>query len=198
MKQMIIAITGPSGIGKTTLGNLLIKRNGFIYPTHSTTRSKRNDDESGFYKYLSHYQFKEYATKNEFLFWSGDNIIIDSKYGNYYGILNQDYNKVSNYEKIIMYVSYKDIKNILKLNEQGYNFKILNLRYNDIEKNMYERLVSNNRNHTKKDIENRINCAIIYEEEFKQILSLPEIYKINSDEYDIEETYKAVTKKLIR
>ena len=72
MKEIIIAITGPSGIGKTTLGNKLKEKNGFMTPIHSTTRAARADDEKGFYRYLSHDEFNYYVRNKQFLFWSGD------------------------------------------------------------------------------------------------------------------------------
>lgn len=84
-KNIIIAITGPSGVGKTTISNKLIERSSFVTPRHTTTRKERQDDVPLFYRYLSHDEFKNKANNKEFFYWSGDNEIIDKKYGNYYG-----------------------------------------------------------------------------------------------------------------
>ena len=66
MEKIIIAITGPSGAGKTTLGNRLISMDDFLTPVHTTTREPRNDDEIGFYRYLDHLQFRQKVELNEF------------------------------------------------------------------------------------------------------------------------------------
>ena len=57
IKKSIIAIMGPSGAGKTTLGEKLSTRLEISIPKHCTTRNKRIDDQEGFYRYLEH---KEY------------------------------------------------------------------------------------------------------------------------------------------
>lgn len=198
MDSIIIAITGPSGAGKTTLGDLLIYRNGFVTPKHSTTRKQRNDDKKGFYRYLTHNNFKLYAINNKFLFWSGDNKDINPKYGNYYGILKKDYEDVKDNKKIIMFVSYKDIDYINYLKTNGYNIEIVNLLYNNIEENMPKRLTSEGRNHTQEEIDKRIRCAIDYEKRFGKILNSYDILKIQSDVLGIEETYDIVVKRLIK
>ena len=199
MENIIIAITGPSGVGKNTLGNILIKKDDFVVPVHTTTRSQRNDDIIGFYRYLTHNEFKNYASKNNFLFWSGDSDVIDSKYGNYYGILRDDYNAISNNDRIIFYISYKDICAINELRKCGYNIEIVNLLYYDIDKSMKDRLLSGGRNHSEEDIKRRIECAKSYERQFREQLDNYDILKIYTDLYDPEATYEIVkTKKLNR
>lgn len=198
MKKIIIAITGPSGVGKSTLGDLLIKRENFITPTHSTTRAPRSDDKEGFYNYLSHELFKAFADNNEFLFWSGDSNEINIDNGNFYGVLNQDYEIVSYCDKIIVFISYKDISTILDLKNKGYNIEIVNLVYNDLDTNMIYRLTNSDRSHTIKDINSRIRIAKEYEEKYKDVLNSSNILKIPTDLVGIEDTYNIVTKKLVR
>ena len=198
MKKVIIAITGPSGIGKTTLGNKLKERDGFKSPIHSTTRKKRNDDDEGFYRYLNHEEFNYFVKDNQFLFWSGDNEIVDKKYGNYYGVLHKDYEDVKNKERILLFISYKDINNIYELIKIGYNIKIVNLVYFDIEKNMPNRLNGFNRNHSIDDINRRIKCACDYEEKYGNIILSHNTFRLYGDVLDSEQVYNETVKKIIR
>ena len=150
--NIIIAITGPSGVGKTTLSNKLIENDYFTTPRHTTTRKARSDDTPFFYRYLSHDEFKEKASRSEFFYWSGDNEIIDKKYGNYYGVLNSDYEVISHNGRIIVFISYKDIDSIRTLISQGYNIKIVNLLYANLEESMPKRLNQGLRNHSMEEI----------------------------------------------
>lgn len=196
--KLIVALTGPSGIGKTTLGDKLKERAGFIIPIHSTTRNRRNDDEIGFYRYLDHCQFNKYVHDNKFLFWSGDNDIVDKKYGNYYGILKDDYEQVQNYDRILFFISYKDLNSISNLINEGYNIKIINLIYSDLERNMPARLSDSNRLHTKQEIENRIRVAIQYENNYSQMLSSFGVLKLFGDLVDSDSIYDEVFNKVVK
>lgn len=198
MKQKIIAITGPSGSGKTTLGDHLIENYGFITPVHTTTRDKRKDDKESFYRYIQHDCFKEFALLNQFLFWSGDALIIDKKLGNYYGILKSDYDSIAKQNNIIFFISYKDLEAMASLIKQGLNIDIVNLMYKDLEKAMKSRLSSGNRNHTEEDIRKRILCAKNYEEVYESTLIREGILRIPTDVYSREETCDIVVRKLIK
>lgn len=199
MNKIIIAITGPSGVGKSTLGDNLKERELFVIPQHTTTRNHRNDDAPDFYRYLTHDEFRNEVYLNNFLYWSGDHDkIVDKKYGNYYGMLKNDYNIVSEESRIAIFISYKDIDSIFYLKKMGYNIEVVNLLYSDIEANMIKRLSDTNRNHTAEDINRRIECAISYEQQFRQKLDSYDVLKIYTDLCDAEETYQIVKKKKIR
>lgn len=198
MNRIIIAITGPSGVGKSTLGDKLVENDGFVMPIHTTTRQPRNDDVVGFYRYLDHNAFRNEVVLNNFLYWSGDNSVVDKKYGNYYGLLKSDYNIVSEKDRIVIFASYKDIESILYLKSIGYNIEIVNLVYFDMERNMLDRLSNINRTHTNDDIIKRINCAKEYEEQFRKKLDNCDVLKIYTDLYDIDETYSIVKKRKIK
>lgn len=198
MEKIIIAITGPSGAGKTTLGNRLISMDDFLTPVHTTTREPRNDDEIGFYRYLDHLQFRQKVELNDFLFWSGDSDKVDKKYGNYYGMLNEDYMHLSYHNRLIFFVSYKDIDYLLRLKSEGYNIRLVNLTYQNIDETMRERLLLGERNHTQADIEKRIACAKNYEQEYSKKIESYNILRIYTDLYNSDETYNIVKKKIIR
>lgn len=168
--KRIIAITGPSGVGKTTLGNNLNNTLGIIYPQHCTTRDKRADDIDGFYKYLSHDEYNEFHKNGMFLISSGDHQIIKKGNGNFYGVLKDDCDRLFETEEdIILFVSYRDILNLIAIRDELklYDVKIINLKYYDIGV-MNARLVDRNTNN-KMQIEKRIECAILLEKEYGDI-----------------------------
>lgn len=198
----IITIMGPSGAGKTTIGNMIVETYDYGVPKHCTTRAKRADDQENFYRYLSHNDFKKNVDDYKYLLWSGDSEIISKENGTFYGILLEDC-KMTLFEKnkIILYVSYKDIERIIFLREKfskiGINIKILNLTYSDFS-NMNDRLVSNPlRKHTPEELARRVRSA--YEDE---ILFGTEVKKyadvrLYTDTMTVEETFDDVSKKLL-
>ena len=170
-EKSIIAITGPSGAGKTTLGD---KLNNLTYvgtPKHCTTRRKRSDDKDGFYRYLTHEEYKQLNDNGEFLISSGDGPEIDKKYGNFYGVLIDDCIETwKTCSIIILFVSYKDLNTLIKLKEKGLNIDIINLTFNNIEKGVKNRLHDSKRDHTEEEIRNRVNCAKEYENLFGETI----------------------------
>ena len=69
--SQLIAITGPSLAGKTTLTDSLKKQDNIIVPRHITTREQRVDDEPGFYRYVSVDDFQWLREQDAMLFSSG-------------------------------------------------------------------------------------------------------------------------------
>lgn len=196
--KYMIAITGPSGAGKTTLGNNLVNNKGFVIPRHCTTREKRNDDVDNFYRYFTHDVYRMKYEQGKFLISSGDGPEIKKEYGNFYGILKEDCNSSWDINDVIItFVSYKDIEKLLILKEQGIKIGIVNLTFYDIEKGVYERL-SNNvvRNHTEKDIKSRIKWALHDEEIYGDILKKNATSMVYTDFFGIDETYEKVVKEL--
>lgn len=134
----IITIMGPSGAGKTTIGNMIVKIYDYGVPRHCTTRKQRADDQQGFYRYLEHNEFKKYADDGKYLLWSGDSKVICKENGTFYGILLEDCEeKLLEKKKIILYVSYKDLEAIINLREKlgklGISVKMLNLTYSNFQ-----------------------------------------------------------------
>jgi len=77
---LLIVISGPSGVGKGAIGNLLRQRNPhLIYSISVTTRSPRVGEANGInYYFYTKEQFLQEREQGEFLEWA-------EVYGNYYG-----------------------------------------------------------------------------------------------------------------
>ncbi len=197
MSKEIIAIMGPSGSGKTTLGYNLSTKKGIIIPRHVTTRSRRPDDRDDFYRYYSHDEYRNRFEKGEFIISSGDNPVIDPKYGNYYGVLYRDCNNAWEISPIILlFVSYKDIQRLNDL-RSDYDVRMINVSFQSLVDGMKSRLLNNpHRNHTVEEVERRIRIA---QEDYDKYHDLLEKYADGTIYTDIrtkKETYQEACKIL--
>jgi guanylate kinase len=87
-KGMLIVISGPSGVGKGTLCNLLLKRKkNIILSVSTTTRLPRDCEINGKnYFFVSKKDFESMIKENQFLEWA-------KVYNNYYGTPREFVNK---------------------------------------------------------------------------------------------------------
>src|SRR5574344_879218 len=81
-----IIISGPSGVGKTTLIEAMAKKhNDFIISVSATTRQKRiGETEGKSYFFLTRQQFTQLVKKDEFIEYA-------ENYGNFYGSPKRNY-----------------------------------------------------------------------------------------------------------
>jgi len=82
---MLVVITGPSGVGKTTIIKALLKADPNLrYSTSLTTRQPRPGEVGGmYYHFTSPEEFRNKIKRDEFAEWS-------EVYGEYYGRLKKD------------------------------------------------------------------------------------------------------------
>jgi len=64
----IVIISGPPGVGKDTISNILTEKHGFKKLTSYTTRQKRTDDKEGDYYFLTEEEYFVRLGKNEFIY----------------------------------------------------------------------------------------------------------------------------------
>jgi guanylate kinase len=182
-----LAITGPSGAGKTCLSNYLRDKYKYPYPVHTTTREKRPDDENGFYRYVSVEEFLEKVENKEFLFYSGYK-------GRYYGILKSDFEETFNKNLgLVINVNYMDLEQ-LSLIKEKYNMTIIQLTFKDIPKMIIERTCE--RGQKPEDTQFRIEVAtcneVAYQEQIKKYVDIT----CYTDEYSFEEEIKFIEEEL--
>ena len=96
--QMIVTLTGSSGVGKTTITRELLKSlpNSKMLSSY-TTRQSRNSDLPEEYKYISSAEFDKF-NQNKFFMWTVD------IHGTYYGTSLESIDGISNNEVAIYFM----------------------------------------------------------------------------------------------
>jgi guanylate kinase len=98
-KALLVVISSPSGAGKTTVCQRILKRNQeYLYSISYTTRKKRKNEKDGKdYRFLSFKKFKEKIKRKELVEWA-------EVYGNYYGTSKKIVEKAQKEEKVLLLV----------------------------------------------------------------------------------------------
>ena len=88
-KGVLVVISGPSGVGKGTLVNAVLRRDRQTrFSVSATTRPPRPGEIDGVsYYFLSREEFELRRARREFLEWA-------ENFGNYYGTLNSEVNRL--------------------------------------------------------------------------------------------------------
>lgn len=106
-----LVVSGPSGVGKTTLNQMLLKRhNLFQLVVSVTTRAPRSHEQEGV-----HYYFRgeeEYRRHLE----QGDFVESQSLFGNHYGTLRSDLEQIQQQGKVPLFEI--DIHGALQIHQQ--------------------------------------------------------------------------------
>ena len=104
---MLVVITGPSGVGKTTIIESLLKSDpGLKYSTSLTSRQPRPDGMDGTdYRFISPEEFQEKIKNGEFAEWS-------KVYGKYYGRLKKDLEELMRSGDVLVGI---DVQGAMKL-----------------------------------------------------------------------------------
>ena len=97
-KGLLVLISGPSGVGKGTIVDLVRERiQDVVFVLSETTREKRSDEKNGVqYNFVSEDVFKMNIEKGLFLEWA----IVHGK--EYYGVLKESVMKNLNANKLVL------------------------------------------------------------------------------------------------
>lgn len=111
MKVKIVALSSPSGGGKTTICKVLLKKHeNFKLSVSATTRSPRPEEVDGIdYYFFSKNEFLQKIDNDEFLEY-------ENVHGNLYGTLKNEINKVS--EKNVVLIFDVDVKGALNIKKK--------------------------------------------------------------------------------
>ena len=154
-----IVISGPSGVGKGTICNLLLKekKNNLSYSISMTTRKKRVYENNGVeYYFTDKDDFKRRILNNEFLEY---NIYNNEYYGTLKSIIMD---KINNGINVITEIDVNGAKRIKKIFK---NSILIYLTVPSIEE-LKRRLIKRG-TETNDEIEQRLKIAIIEEKEKK-------------------------------
>lgn len=110
-RGLVIAVSAPSGTGKTTLCNMLLKEFADIKPSISyTTRLKREGEIDGVsYHFISDGEFDKMAADNEFIEWVN---LIDKKYGTAYKSIYD--NNIERLHDILLEIDVQGVEKLIK------------------------------------------------------------------------------------
>lgn len=109
MKGVFIVISGPSGVGKNTIADILVDKGYGIYSVSMTTRERRNNEvEAKDYFFVSNEVFEDNIKNDNFLEYTKYN-------GNYYGTLKSYV--FENLDNGINVIAILDIKGGINVND---------------------------------------------------------------------------------
>lgn len=150
-KGLVIVVSAPSGAGKTTLVQELLKTDkNLIRSISVTTRSKRSDEVSGKdYCFVSELCFKRKILKNELLEWA-------KVHRDFYGTPKRFVEKhIKNGKDVILTIDVQGAKSIRKVYPDAILIFVIPPSFNELKKRLRKRCAN-----TKEDIILRLKTAV--------------------------------------
>jgi guanylate kinase len=148
----IIAISAPSGAGKTTIVKRIIKEfPNLVYSISATTRKKRDNEINGEdYYFLSEDEFLQKIKNNEFVEWEK---VYDYYYGTFKNFIEENINKG---KSVILEVDVKGALSIKKIYPGAFLIYVIPPSYEELLKRLKNRKTEND-----EDMKKRLERAIM-------------------------------------
>lgn len=119
MKNVLLVLSGPSGVGKGTIVKKLVERGNYALSVSCTTREKREGEAEGkSYFFISKEEFEETAAEGGFLEYS-------NHFGNYYGTPKKFVEKQLKRRSVILEIDVDGALNVKKAYPQAVLVMIL-------------------------------------------------------------------------
>ncbi len=147
---MLIVVSGPSGVGKGTLCNILLARiENLFLSISATTRTPRAGEIDGVnYVFMSHQDFEDKIEKGQFLEWA-------KVYNNYYGTPKDiAYQRLSEGKDVILEIDIQGAAQVKKNCPEGIFIFISPPSIEELKKRIIKR-----GSDTQDSIELRMKCA---------------------------------------
>jgi guanylate kinase len=147
---MLIVITGPSGVGKTTVIKSLLKSDhNFIYSTSLTTRNPRPGEIDGVdYRFVNREDFCRWIKEGKFAEWS-------EVYGEYYGRLREDLENLTSHKDVLVGIDVQGAKKLLDIYPEAVFIFLLPKSEEALESQLRGRKTEN-----EEDIKKRLKSAL--------------------------------------
>uniref|UniRef100_A0A7V0Z4B9 Guanylate kinase n=1 Tax=candidate division WOR-3 bacterium TaxID=2052148 RepID=A0A7V0Z4B9_UNCW3 len=163
-KAKLIVISGPSGVGKTTICNEIVaRRKDVVYSISATSRRIRKGEINGReYFFLTEKEFKRWIAEDKF----AEYAIV---HGNYYGtpreFLEENLKKGFN---VLMDIDVQGAKKLMPLYPDGIYIFVLPPDFEELKKRLIKRNTDD-----EKEIENRLQTAraeLQYMKDYKYVV----------------------------
>ncbi|MGB9721918.1 MAG: guanylate kinase [bacterium] len=163
-RAKLIVISGPSGVGKTTICNEIISRcKGIVYSISATSRPRRKGEKNGKeYFFLTEQEFKHWIEEGRF----AEYAIV---HGNYYGtpkiFLEENLDKGIS---VLMDIDVQGAKKLMPLYPDGIYIFVMPPDFDELKNRLLKRNTDE-----KKVIENRLTTArkeLEYANDYKYIV----------------------------
>ena len=148
----IIAISAPSGTGKTSIVKRIINEiPGLIFSVSATTRKKRENEKNGVdYFFISEKEFKEKIKNNEFVEWEK---VYDYYYGTFKKVIEEN---INNGRSVILEVDVKGALSIKKIYKEANLIYVIPPSHDELIRRLKNRKTDNDT-----DIKKRLERAIM-------------------------------------